>query len=196
MMKTLYTVIAFFACIALLGQDNVTEPIPRIADQYSSASNPVRVFVLAGQSNMQGQGNIYDGSNGAVGVVIDSFIPSCGDLGVDACEFTFNMVDGYGDGWNGWTYDFVQNGVVVATETLPNGFDGSATITLEEGVACDVVVNSAGAYASEISWTVTDPFDEVVLSMDGQEDSYPSPNTLVDVVENDQDGLWCILEND
>lgn len=157
-------------------------------------SAQVKVFVLAGQSNMQGQGKIYDGSNGAIGVVITTFTPSCAEL--ETCDFTFNMLDGYGDGWNGWTYDFVQNGIVVATETLPNGSEGSATITLEDGVPCDVVVNMAGAYAAEISWTVTNALGDVVASMTGQEDSYPSPNTLLDVMENDDEGLWSVLQTD
>lgn len=154
----------------------------------------VRVFVLAGQSNMQGYGKIYDGSNGAIGAIITSFTPSCSDVGTPSCNFTFNMLDGYGDGWNGWTYDFVQNGTVVATETLDNGSEGIATITLEEGILCEVVVNSAGAYAAEISWTLTDPSGDVVASMDGQEDSYPSPNTLLDVVANDTNGDWSMLQ--
>ncbi|MCB0761922.1 MAG: T9SS type A sorting domain-containing protein [Flavobacteriales bacterium] len=159
-----------------------------------SASNPVRVFVLAGQSNMQGQGKIYDGATGAIGLVVDSFVPSCAGLGTETCEFTFNMMDGYGDGWNGWTYDFVQNGVVVASETLPNGTEGTAVVTLEDGVQCDVIVSFAGAYGPEISWTVTDPFGSVVASMDTQGENYPSPNTLLDVVENDQDEQWTMLQ--
>ena len=123
-----------------------------------------------------------------------SFTPSCPDPET-SCDFTFNMLDGYGDGWNGWTYDFVQDGVVMATETLANGTEGTVTVTLEAGVLCEVVVNSAGAYAAEISWTVTDMDDTVLASMDGQEDSYPSPNTLLDVVENGVDNEWTMLQD-
>jgi len=152
----------------------------------------VRVFVLAGQSNMQGHGKIYDGATGAAGVVITTFTPTCD--GTETCDFTFNMVDGFGDGWNGWTYDFVQAGVVVATETLPNGSAGTATITLQSGVACDVVVNQGGSYGAEISWTLTDSGENVVASMNGQPESYPSPNTLLDVMENDTEGQWAMLQ--
>lgn len=157
----------------------------------ASAQSTVKVFVLAGQSNMQGQGKIYDGSNGAIGDIRATFTPSCD--GTDFCDFTFNMLDGYGDGWNGWTYDFVQDGVVVATETLENGTEGTAIVTLEDGVPCDVVVNMAGAYGAEISWTVTNSLDDVVASMTGQDEDYPSPNTLLDVVENDVDDQWSML---
>ena len=152
----------------------------------------VRVFVLAGQSNMQGQGKIYDGANGALGVVITSFTPTC--VGTETCDFTFNMFDNYGDGWNGWTYDFVQDGLVMATATLPNGSEGTTTITLQSGVMCDVIVNLAGAYGGEISWSVTDSDNNVIASMEGQQENYPSPNTLLDVMENDTEGLWSMLQ--
>ena len=166
------------------------------SEELSSPSQVVRVFVLAGQSNMQGQGKIAGGSTGAIGALITSFTPSCTELGTETCEFTFNMLDGYGDGWNGWTYDFVQDGEVVATETLEFGSEGTATVILQDGVECQIVVNSAGAYAAEISWTITNSFDEVQASMTGQEDSYPSPNTLTDVMENDDDDEWSILQTD
>ena len=162
------------------------------ARKSAAAEGVVRVFVLAGQSNMQGQGKIYDGATGAVGVVVASFVPLCD--GTETCAFTFNMMDGFGDGWNGWTYDFVQAGTVMATETLPNGSDGTAIVTLENGVACDVVVNMAGAYGGEILWTVTDANDNVVASLNGQQENYPSPNTLLDVLENDTEGLWAMLQ--
>ena len=152
----------------------------------------VRVFVLAGQSNMQGHGKIYDGATGAMGAVITSFTPTCNGTGT--CDFTLNMVDTYGDGWNGWTYDIVQAGMVVATETLPNGSAGTATITLQSGVPCDVVVNQAGSYGGEISWTLTDLGANVVASMNGQQENYPSPNTLLDVMENDTEGQWTMLQ--
>lgn len=162
------------------------------AVKSAAAEGVVRVFVLAGQSNMQGQGKIYDGATGAVGVVVASFVPTC--VGTEMCEFTFNMMDGFGDGWNGWIYDFVQAGTVVATETLPNGSEGTAIVTLQSGVACDVVVNVAGAYGGEISWTVTDADDNVVASLNGQQENYPSPNTLLDVLDNDTEGLWSMLQ--
>lgn len=35
----------------------------------------------------------------------------------DQCAFTFNLVDSYGDGWNGASLEVKQNGIVVATLT-------------------------------------------------------------------------------
>ena len=119
--------------------------------------------------------------------------PACADAAATSCDFTFDMFDSYGDGWNGWVYDFVQNGEVVASETLADGDAGSATITLQNGVPCTVEVNTAGAYGNEVSWTLSDASGNVVASMDGQDESFPSPNTLVDVVTNDPNGEWSML---
>lgn len=165
-----------------------------VAKQNRRGSDVVRVFILAGQSNMQGQGKIYEGSNGAIGAVVSTFTPVCEDLEATSCDFTLNMVDGYGDGWNGWTYDFVQNGIALATETLENGTEGTATINLLNGVECEVIVNNAGAYGDELSWTLTNVDDAVIASLNGQQENYPSPNTLVDVMENDEDGIWPMLQ--
>ena len=164
-----------------------------IVTRQESTPEKLRVFILAGQSNMQGYGKIYEGSNGAVGAIVASFTPTCADAAATSCDFTFDMFDSYGDGWNGWVYDFVQNGEVVASETLADGDAGAATLTLQNGVPCTVVVNAAGAYGNEVSWTLSDASGNVVASMDGQDESFPSPNTLVDVVTNDPNGEWTML---
>ena len=164
-----------------------------IVTRQESTPEKLRVFILAGQSNMQGYGKIYEGSNGAVGAIVASFTPTCADAAATSCDFTFDMFDSYGDGWNGWVYDFVQNGEVVASETLADGDAGAATLTLQNGVPCTVVVNAAGAYGNEVSWTLSDASGNVVASMDGQDESFPSPNTLVDVVTNDPNGEWSML---
>lgn len=158
-----------------------------------SAQQTVQVFVLAGQSNMQGYGKIYEGSNGFAGDTVSTFTPSCTPLPPTTCDFTFDMADSYGDGWNGWTYDFVQNGVVAATETLSGGFAGTATITLEHGVTCYVIVNTPGACGGEVSWTLTNPAGVVEASLTGANGGNPAPNTLVDVLANDTSGQWSML---
>ena len=169
--------------------------VPIVSKQEKSPSK-VRVFVMAGQSNMQGYGKIYEGSNGANGAVVETFTPTCSGSPSETCDFTFNMSDSYGDGWNGWVYDFIQNGVVLATETLSSGSSGISTVTLETGVSCDVVVNSAGSYGSEVSWVLTNPSGIAQATMTEANDNYPAPNTLLDVVSNDTEGQWSMLETD
>lgn len=161
-----------------------------------SAQQTVQVFVLAGQSNMQGHGKIEGGASGAIGVTVATFTPTCDDPPAPSCDFTFDMVDSYGDGWNGWVYDFVQNGVVVASETLVNGEVGTAIINLENGVVCDVVVGVAGAYGNEVSWTLTNSLGVVQAAITEQNQDYPSPNNLVDVMANDDEGEWSMLQAD
>ena len=169
--------------------------VPIVSKQEKSTSK-VRVFVMAGQSNMQGYGKIYEGSNGANGAVVETFTPTCNGSSSETCDFIFNMSDSYGDGWNGWVYDFIQNGVVVATETLSSGSSGTSIVSLETGVSCDVVVNTAGSYGSEVSWVLTNSSGIVQATMIGANDNYPAPNTLLDVVSNDTDGQWSMLESD
>lgn len=197
--------VIFFFVVFLMSQMFMAQQFVNSSDasHYNSKNNGntinsiastgvVRVFVLAGQSNMQGYGQIYSGSTGAMGALITSFTPTCGNT--STCDFTFNMADTYGDGWNGWTYSFVQNGVVVATHTLSWGWQDTATITLQTGVLCEIIVSIAGTYGSEVSWTVTDSNNNVVASLNVQQENYPSPNTLLDVMENDTQGLWSVLQ--
>ena len=158
------------------------------------AQSTAKIFILAGQSNMQGQGNIYNGSNGVAGDTVATFTPSC--LGSNtSCDFLFSMLDGYGDGWNGWAYDIVQNGIVVSTETLMSGFSDSSYITLQDSVPCFVLINSPGAYGNEVSWIITNPLGNIESTLSVANGGIIPPNTLIDVVENDTLGQWSILQN-
>ena len=74
----------------------------------------------------------------------------------DQCTYTFNLIDSYGDGWNGGTLAVQQNGITVATLGLPSGSSASETVNLCHGVSTDLVW-TAGSYASEASFTLTDP---------------------------------------
>ena len=87
------------------------------------------------------------------------------------------MFDAFGDGWNGWVYDFVQNGEVVASETLASWRRGiSDHHPAKRRALHRRVVNTAGAYGNEVSWTLSDASgNDVVASMDGQDESLPSP---------------------
>ena len=75
------------------------------------------------------------------------------------------MTDSYGDGWNGYSFSFVQNGITLSTETIASGGSGTATIALCDNVAVDVVIETAGSYAGEISFDVIDPFGANVATL-------------------------------
>ncbi len=98
------------------------------------------------------------------------FTPFCDNPSADSCEYIFNMQDSWGDGWNGWTYDFLQNENVIATVTLAEGYSGIAGIILANGVPCTIVVNTIGSSvsASEVSWTISDEEGNVIVSIPSQ----------------------------
>lgn len=76
----------------------------------------------------------------------------------DQCNYTFVMVDSFGDGWNGGTIQVRQNGVVVATLTGPTNADGqnpvTVTVPLCHGLPFDLFWNNAGVFPGEIGLTV------------------------------------------
>ena len=78
----------------------------------------------------------------------------------DQCAYTFNLIDSYGDGWNGGTLAVKQNGITVATLGLPSGSSATETVNLCHGVSTDLVW-TAGSYPSEASFSLTDPFGAV-----------------------------------
>lgn len=84
-----------------------------------------------------------------------SFLTSC----EYACDYTFILLDTYGDGWNGGLMQVRQNGLVVAT--LGTGFTTGATFTeyvsICDGFDFDVFWSTAGSYASEMGLQIVDP---------------------------------------
>ncbi|UUC46751.1 choice-of-anchor L domain-containing protein [Flavobacterium cerinum] len=85
-------------------------------------------------------------------------LPLCNN----ACNFSFVMVDSYGDGWNGNTIDIRQGGVTIATLTGPTEADGTTPITAQvplcSGIPFEVYWNAGGSFSSEVGLTVITPF--------------------------------------
>jgi len=74
-----------------------------------------------------------------------------------------NMVDSWGDGWNGnlWTMtDPLGN--VVATSTLSTGSAGTDTLCIADG--CYTIECGGGSFQSEVSWDLVDASGAIVLS--------------------------------
>ncbi|MBC7606761.1 MAG: fibronectin type III domain-containing protein [Burkholderiales bacterium] len=86
------------------------------------------------------------------------------------CNYTFNMVDSFGDGWNGNTMSIFQNGIVVATLTGPTQADGqnplAQTVPLCNGVSFSLVWNTGGAFANEVGVSITSFLDEIIYTKD------------------------------
>ncbi|HOY30240.1 MAG TPA: GEVED domain-containing protein [Bacteroidales bacterium] len=74
------------------------------------------------------------------------------------CEYTFNMFDSYGDGWNGAEMQVLQNGIVVAALNLASGDSGTMMVPVCEGINLEVLWNIGGSYPGECGLQILDPF--------------------------------------
>ena len=79
------------------------------------------------------------------------------------CEYTFNLSDSYGDGWNGGYLLVKQNGMTVAQLGMTSGSSATATVALCDNISTDLVWHNS-TYNGECSFTVTDPFGTVLYT--------------------------------
>jgi len=70
------------------------------------------------------------------------------------CTFTIDMVDTWGDGWNGASIDIVINGTA-SNYGMTTGSNASYTFTLNDGDTWEIIFNS-GTFDSECIYTITD----------------------------------------
>ena len=88
-------------------------------------------------------------------------VPLCNTS--DQCDYIFRLNDSFGDGWNGNTINILSNGVQVATATFSSGSSATVTVPLCDNSALSLSWSS-GSYASETSFTVEDPFGNVIYT--------------------------------
>ena len=83
----------------------------------------------------------------------------CDDMG----QITYQLTDSYGDGWNGAQIQ-VQDveGNVLETLTISTGASATGTVGICLGETLNFVWK-AGSYDTECSFTITDPFNEVIF---------------------------------
>ena len=86
--------------------------------------------------------------------------------GQTTCDYTFDLTDSFGDGWNGAEIEVVEDGTVVETlgPQITAGF-ASVDVTLNQSSNVDVVFATSGAYDGEISLDVLDPDGNNVFSL-------------------------------
>jgi len=82
------------------------------------------------------------------------------------CNYTLEMLDTFGDGWNGFSVTIVQDGVTVGTYTFNTGLSSTATIPLNHGSTIQINTNS-GSWDSEVSYNLINPAGDVVFSDQG-----------------------------
>ncbi len=83
------------------------------------------------------------------------------------CEYVLDMVDTFGDGWNGFSVTIIQDGIVVGTYTIPSGGTlNTVSIPLNHG--SDIQINtSSGNWDSEVAYYLYNPAGEEVFSDEG-----------------------------
>ncbi|HEY0046298.1 MAG TPA: choice-of-anchor L domain-containing protein, partial [Flavobacterium sp.] len=83
------------------------------------------------------------------------------------CNYTFVMTDSFGDGWNGYTMDVIQDGLVI--ETIGDEFtDGEGPMT-ESVSLCDgpfvIVWNNNGSFPFEVGLSVINSFNQTIFTL-------------------------------
>lgn len=109
-----------------------------------------------------------------------------GHVGVeyDSCEYTVNIQDTWGDGWNGNELSFEQNGEIVGSFSLPYASDRSSlaatySIKLASNVATEITYGG-GTWKSENSFEILDASGNVVWSKDTYDDVIENTNYTYD----------------
>lgn len=86
-----------------------------------------------------------------------------------SCDYTLELQDGFGDGWNGASLLVTINGESTFYELdnqTDNGFLERIDISIQSGDQMSITYNR-GLYDEEISWSLTSPEGEVLISFNG-----------------------------
>ncbi len=84
--------------------------------------------------------------------------------GNNSCDYTFNLDDTWGDGWNG-NHLIVVVGGVTSTFTIPTGGSTATyTLSIPNGAAFTVQFDGAGSFLNECSYEVLDAGGVAVLT--------------------------------
>jgi len=78
------------------------------------------------------------------------------------CDYTINMFDTFGDGWNGFSIEVFLDGVSQGTHTMATGSTGISTFPVSDGQLISFNTNS-GSYDNEVSYQVLDCNGTVVF---------------------------------
>lgn len=124
---------------------------------------------------LDNDGNIAATGNSAANVESGQCIAVCP---VISCSYSLNLLDSYGDGWNGSTMDVLVDGVAILDDvTLATGLSqGIETFVVSEGADVTTIWNGGGVWDSEISYEILDT-DGAVVGTGGN-----APNGTNDII--------------
>lgn len=80
------------------------------------------------------------------------------------CTFGMSFTDSWGDGWNGASVQFIQNGVTAGTFTLATGASGTNNVSLCDAATIQLVWTN-GTYPDECGFILTDPWGSTITSI-------------------------------
>ncbi len=86
----------------------------------------------------------------------------------DKCQYTFNLSDNYGDGWNGGSLQIQQNGAVVATISLESGYNSTEQVALCNNMSTSLIW-IGGEYAYEAGFSLSSPEGTVLVNTSNME---------------------------
>ena len=82
-----------------------------------------------------------------------------------SCNYTFNSLDSFGDGWNGAEMTVMNGTTTVATLALASGSSAAQTVSLQSGISYSLVWNTAGSWPEEVGVSVVNSSGATVYSM-------------------------------
>lgn len=82
----------------------------------------------------------------------------------DQCNYTFTLLDSYGDGWNGALMHVLQNGQIVAVlgADFYDGYEYIQGVALTDGLEFEVFWYQGGGWPEEVGLKITDPFGDQI----------------------------------
>jgi hypothetical protein len=82
------------------------------------------------------------------------------------CEYTIDMYDTFGDGWNGFSVTILEDGISLGTFTFNSGNESTATFTVNHGATLQINT-VGGAWNSEVSYYIINSIGDTVFFDEG-----------------------------
>ena len=106
------------------------------------------------------------------------------------CEHTLNMIDSYGDGWNGNSVSVVVNGEIVVEEaSFDDGYFENILFDVSQGDSIELIW-FAGSWEEEVSFEILDGAGNII-SFGQFGDTLEDQNVLANCFENISDWPIC-----
>jgi hypothetical protein len=83
----------------------------------------------------------------------------------DQCDYVFNMIDEYGDGWNGAAVVVVEGDLPIGMITLAEGDAGTESVAICDDYPVTLLFWS-GDWDAEVGFSVENPFGEEIANFD------------------------------